>query len=111
MNPELTPDNKLEKMSEQLILVRSLRDVGTGLREAKTYIDSGVDRDRVLDGIKNELVKQPAFHSIFSTYSYEGMMSLIEPYKETGGVIHDYNYLLSPDIASICRDILAKVKE
>jgi hypothetical protein len=110
-HPELTPQNKLEIMSQQLILVRSLRDIGMGMREAKGYVENGMNNDTVVDGIKSELQKQPVFYQIFSENTYEEMMGIIEPFKSTGGVIHDYNYLLQPDIANLCRSVLEAVKQ
>ena len=110
-NPELTPQNKLEIMSQQLILVRSLRDIGMGMREARGYVESGMNHDTVVSGIKSELEKQPVFYEIFSQNTYEEMMGIIEPFKETGGVIHDYNYLLQPDVANLCRSVLQSVKQ
>ena len=110
-HPELTPQNKLEIMSQQLILVRSLRDIGMGLREASGYVSQGMNEDTVVGGIKSELQKQPVFYQIFSENTYEEMMGIIEPFKETGGVIHDYNYLLQPEIANLCRSVLQSVKQ
>ena len=110
-NPELTPQNQLERMSQELILVRSLRDIGMGLRQAKSYLDNGVSETTVVDGIKNEINSQPVFAQIFRENTYEQMMGIIEPYKETGGVVHDYNFLLQPDIANLCRQVLASFKQ
>lgn len=110
-NPELTPQNQLERMSQELILVRSLRDIGMGLRQAKSYLDNGVSEATVVEGIKNEINSQPVFAQIFRENTYEQMMGLIEPYKETGGVVHDYNFLLQPDIANLCRQVLLSFKQ
>jgi len=109
--PELTPQNQLERMSQELILVRSLRDIGMGLRQAKSYLDNGVSESTVVDGIKNEINAQPVFAQIFRENSYEQMMGLIEPYKDTGGVVHDYNFLLQPDTANLCRQVLQSFKQ
>ena len=108
---ELTPQNQLERMSQELILVRSLRDIGMGLRQAKQYLDNGVGEATVISGIKDEINQQPVFAQIFTENTYEQLMGLIEPYKETGGVIHDYNFLLQPDIASLCRGVLVSFKQ
>ncbi len=108
---ELTPQNQLERMSQELILVRSLRDIGMGLRQAKQYLDNGVSEPTVISGIKDEINQQPVFAQIFTENTYEQLMGLIEPYKETGGVIHDYNFLLQPDIASLCRGVLVSFKQ
>ena len=108
---ELTPQNQLERMSQELILVRSLRDIGMGLRQAKQYLDNGVSEATVISGIKDEINQQPVFAQIFTENTYEQLMGLIEPYKETGGVIHDYNFLLQPDIASLCRGVLVSFKQ
>ena len=110
-NPQLTPQNQLEKMSQQLILVRSLRDIGMGLREASNYLENGMGEATVISGIKDEISKQPVFAQIFQENTYEQMMGLIEPFKNTGGVIHDYNFLLQPDIANLCRSVLISFKQ
>jgi len=110
-HPELTPQNQLEKMSQQLILVRSLRDIGMGLREASNYLENGMGEATVISGIKDEISKQPVFAQIFKENTYEQMMGLIEPFKNTGGVIHDYNFLLQPDIANLCRSVLISFKQ
>ena len=109
--PELTPQNQLEKMSQQLILVRSLRDIGMGMREAQNYLDNGVGEGTVVSGIKDEIIKQPVFAQIFAENTYTEMMGIIEPYKNTGGVVHDYNYLLQPEIANLCRKVLESFKQ
>ncbi len=110
-NPQLTPQNQLEKMSQQLILVRSLRDIGMGLREASNYLENGMSEGTVVSGIKDEISKQPVFAQIFQENTYEQMMGLIEPFKNTGGVIHDYNFLLQPDVANLCRSVLTSFKQ
>ena len=110
-NPQLTPQNQLEKMSQQLILVRSLRDIGMGLREASNYLENGMSEATVISGIKDEISKQPVFAQIFQENTYEQMMGLIEPFKNTGGVIHDYNFLLQPEIANLCRSVLISFKQ
>jgi nicotinamide mononucleotide adenylyltransferase len=110
-NPQLTPQNQLEKMSQQLILVRSLRDIGMGLREASNYLENGMSEATVISGIKDEISKQPVFAQIFQENTYEQMMGLIEPFKDTGGVIHDYNFLLQPEIANLCRSVLTSFKQ
>ena len=110
-HPQLTPQNQLEKMSQELILVRSLRDIGMGLRQAKSYLENGVSESTVVEGIKKEINSQPVFAQIFRENTYEQMMGLIEPYKETGGVVHDYNFLLQPDIANLCRQVLLSFKK
>ena len=110
-NPQLTPQNQLEKMSQQLILVRSLRDIGMGLREASNYLENGMGEATVISGIKDEISKQPVFAQIFQENTYEQMMGLIEPFKNTGGVIHDYNFLLQPEIANLCRSVLTSFKQ
>lgn len=109
--PQLTPQNQLEKMSQNLILVRSLRDIGMGMREAQNYLENGVGEETVVSGIKDEIIKQPVFAQIFAENSYTEMMAIIEPFKNTGGVVHDYNYLLQPEIANLCRKVLDSFKQ
>ena len=109
--PQLTPQNQLERMSQQLILVRSLRDIGMGMREAQNYLENGVGEATVVNGIKDEIIKQPVFAQIFAENTYTEMMGIIEPYKNTGGVVHDYNYLLQPEIANLCRKVLDSFKQ
>jgi hypothetical protein len=109
--PELLPQAKLDAMSQELVLIRSLRDIGLGLREAKERIDGGTDESLVLGFIKSELSKQPVFYEIFNTHSYEDLLGAVEPYKHTGGVIHDYQFLLKPEVAEVCRKVLDAVKE
>jgi hypothetical protein len=111
LSPDLLPQAKLDLMSKELVLIRSLRDIGLGLREAKERIDSGTDEDLVLGFIKDELSKQPVFLEIFSTHTYEELLMKVEPYKHTGGIKHDYDFLLKPGVADVCRKVLTKVQE
>ena len=108
--PQLVPQGKLDKMAERMVLIRSMRDIGRGMQDAITKIEEGTDEDLVYSFIVGELKKNEIFWKIFSEHSYEELMGLIEPYKETGGIIHDYNFLLRPDVAKVCREMLNRVQ-
>ena len=97
-------------MAERMVLIRSMRDIGRGMQDAITKIEEGTDEDLVYSFIVGELKKNEIFWKIFSEHSYEELMGLIEPYKDTGGIIHDYNFLLRPDVAKVCREMLNRVQ-
>lgn len=106
----LAPQTKLDKMAERMILVRSLRDIGRGMQDALSKIEEGTDEDIVYSFISSELKKNDVFWNIFRTNTYEELLGIIEPYKDSGGVIHDYNFLLRADVAAVCQKILTKVQ-
>jgi hypothetical protein len=108
---QFAPQGKLDKMAERMVLVRSLRDIGRGMQDAMDKINEGTDPDLVYSFVVGELKKNEVFWNIFSGNSYDELMALIEPYKNTGGVIHDYNFLLRPDVANVCREILRRVQD
>ena len=106
----LSPQGKLDKMAERMVLVRSLRDIGRGMQDAISKIEEGTDPDLVYSFVVGELKKNEVFWNIFKNNTYDELMALIAPYKDTGGVIHDYNFLLRADVASVCREMLQRVK-
>ena len=106
----LSPQGKLDKMAERMVLVRSLRDIGRGMQDAMAKIEEGTDPDLVYAFVVGELKKNEVFWNIFRTHTYDELMALIAPYKETGGVVHDYNFLLRPEVAGVCREMLKRVK-
>jgi len=97
-------------MAERMVLVRSLRDIGRGMQDAISKIEEGTDPDLVYSFVVGELKKNEVFWNIFKNNTYDELMALIAPYKDTGGVIHDYNFLLRADVASVCREMLQRVK-
>ena len=105
----LAPQLKLDSMAKKMILVRSLRDIGRGMQDAIQRIESGTDETLVYSFIASELKKNPVFHDIFTNTTYEELMAEIEPFKDTGGVKWDYQHLLKPEVANVCRNILAAV--
>jgi hypothetical protein len=107
---QFAPQGKLDKMAERMVLVRSLRDIGRGMQDAMDKINEGTDPDLVYSFVVGELKKNEVFWNIFSGNSYDELMGLIEPYKGTGGVVHDYNFLLRVDVANVCREILNRVQ-
>lgn len=106
----LAPQGKLDKMAERMVLVRSLRDIGRGMQDAMEKMNEGTDPDLVYAFVVGELKKNEVFWNIFRSNTYDELMALIEPYKETGGVIHDYNFLLRSDVADVCREMLTRVQ-
>lgn len=106
----LSPQGKLDKMAERMVLVRSLRDIGRGMQDAMAKIEEGTDPDLVYAFVVGELKKNEVFWNIFNSHTYDELMALIAPYKDTGGVVHDYNFLLRTDVATVCREMLKRVK-
>jgi hypothetical protein len=106
----MAPQRKLDVMAQRMVLTRSLRDIGRGMQDALSKMGEGIEPDLVYSFILTELKKNEVFWSIFSENTYEELMALIEPYKDTGGVIHDYNFLLRSDVAGVCREILQRVQ-
>jgi hypothetical protein len=109
-HPSLPPQGKLDAMAKKMILIRSLRDIGRGMEDAIQRINSGTEEGLVYSFIASELKKNPVFLDIFSSNNYDELMAEIEPFKDTGGVIHDYNFLLKPEVANVCRKILEAVQ-
>jgi len=107
----LAPQAKLDSMAKKMILVRSLRDIGRGMQDAIQRIESGTDETLVYSFIASELKKNPVFYDIFTDTTYEELMAEIEPFKDTGGVKWDYQHLLKPEVANVCRNILAAVNQ
>lgn len=106
----LSPQGKLDKMAERMVLVRSLRDIGRGMQDAIAKIEEGTDSELVYSFVVGELKKNEVFWNIFRNNTYDELMALIAPYKDTGGVIHDYNFLLRPEVSNVCREMLRRVK-
>tara|TARA_Y100000004_G_scaffold197405_1_gene271903 strand:+ start:1620 stop:3212 length:1593 start_codon:yes stop_codon:yes gene_type:complete len=108
--PDALPHIKLHMMSEKMLIVRNLRDIGMGLMELKDKTPPGEAPSGILIGaIVSELRKNPEFYRIFATNTYDELMAKIEPFKETGAIAQDYNYLLQPEVSTICRALLGSV--
>lgn len=110
--PEALPQIKLQSMSEKLLLVRNLRDICFGLRDLRERVSPGEAPGAIImSAVTSELKKRPEFYNIFATNTYEELIAQIDPFKETGAVKYDYEYLLRPEVAEIARYLLAAVAQ
>lgn len=108
--PEAIPQLKLQAMSEKMLLVRNLRDICFGLRDLRGRVNPGEQPSGIiLAAVISELRKRPEFYKIFSDNSYEEIIAQLEPFKDTGAIKFDYEYLIRPEIAEIARHLLGAV--
>jgi len=108
--PEAIPQLKLQAMSEKMLLVRNLRDICFGLRDLRERTPLGqAPSGIVLAAVISELRKRPEFYNIFANNTYEELIAQLEPFKDTGAIKYDYEYLLRPEIAEIAAQLLAAV--
>jgi hypothetical protein len=108
--PEAIPQLKLQAMSEKMLLVRNLRDICFGLRDLRGRVNPGEQPSGIiLAAVISELRKRPEFYKIFSDNSYEEVIAQLEPFKDTGAIKFDYEYLIRPEIAEIARHLLGAV--
>jgi len=108
--PQAIPQIKLQAMSEKMLLVRNLRDICFGLRDLRSRVNPGEQPGGIiLAAVISELRKRPEFYKIFSDNSYEEIIAHLEPFKDTGAIKFDYEYLIRPEIAEIARHLLGAV--
>jgi len=108
--PEALPQTQLQAMSEKMLLVRNLRDICFGLRDLRTRTPIGqAPGGIVMAAVVSELKKRQEFYNIFATNTYEEIIAQLEPFKHTGAINFDYEYLLKPEIAEIARHLLGSV--
>jgi len=108
--PEALPQVKLQAMSEKMLLVRNLRDICFGLRDLRSRTPLGeAPGGIVMAAVVSELKKRPEFYNIFANNSYEELVAQLEPFKDTGAIKFDYDYLLKPEIGEIARHLLGAV--
>lgn len=108
--PEAIPQLKLQAMSEKMLLVRNLRDICFGLRDLRERTPLGqAPSGIVLAAVISELRKRPEFYNIFANNTYEELIAQLEPFKDTGAIKYDYEYLLRPEIAEIAAQLLGAV--
>ena len=108
--PQALPQIQLQAMSEKMLLVRNLRDICFGLRDLRDRTAIGqAPSSIVMAAVVSELKKRPEFYNIFASNSYEEIIAQLEPFKETGAIKYDYEYLLKPEIAEIARHLLGSV--
>lgn len=108
--PEALPNMKLQSMNEKLLLIRNLRDLGMGLMDLRSRTVEGQQPAPMLvSAVVGELRKNPEFYKIFATNTYDELMANIEPFKNTGAVRQDYDYLLQPTTQDVCRPLLEAV--
>lgn len=108
--PQALPQVQLQAMSEKMLLVRNLRDICFGLRDLRDRTTIGqAPSSIVMAAVVSELKKRPEFYNIFASNSYEEIIAQLEPFKETGAIKYDYEYLLKPEIAEIARHLLGSV--
>jgi len=99
-------------MSEKMLLVRNLRDICFGLRDLRERTPVGQEPSGlVMAAVISELRKRPEFYKIFAANSYEELIAQLDPFKDTGAVKHDYDFLLRPEIADIARHLLNSVSK
>ena len=105
--PEAIPQIKLQAMGEKMLLVRNLRDICFGLRDLRERTTPGqAPRAIVIAAVVSELRKRPEFYRLFSDNSYEELLAELQPFKDTGAIKFDYEYLLRPEVAEIARYLL-----
>lgn len=110
--PEALPQIKLQAMSEKLLLVRNLRDICFGLRDLRDRVTPGEAPGAIImSAVTSELKKRPEFYNIFAKNTYEELVGQIEPFKDTGAVKYDYEYLLRPEVGEIARYLLSAVAQ
>lgn len=108
--PQALPQIQLQSMSEKMLLVRNLRDICFGLRDLRDRTQLGQQPNGiVLAAVVAELKKRPEFYNIFASNTYEELIAQLEPFKDTGAIKFDYEYLLKPEIAEIARSLLGAV--
>lgn len=108
--PQALPQIQLQAMSEKMLLVRNLRDICFGLRDLRQRTAIGQQPNGiVLAAVVSELKKRPEFYNIFANNTYEELIAQLEPFKDTGAIKFDYEYLLKPEIAEIARSLLGAV--
>jgi len=111
-NPELLPQMKLIKMTEKILLILNLRDIGLGLKDLLSKTKPGqAPSNLILAVVVEQLRDRPEFYKIFAENTYDELVATIEPFKNTGTISYDYEYLLNPDVAEVCRHMLAEVAE
>ena len=109
-NPELLPQMKLIKMTEKILLILNLRDIGLGLKDLSSKTTPGqAPSALILAVVVEQLRERPEFYKIFAENTYEELVATIEPFKNTGTISFDYEYLLDPDVAEVCRHMLSAV--
>ena len=110
-HPQVIPRIKLQKMTEKLLLIRNLRDIGQGLMDLRSRTDPGTEPSPlIMAAVVEELRKRPEFYKIFADNTYDELIAHIEPFKHTGGVDADYGYLIRSEVAEVCRPLLFAVK-
>ena len=108
--PQALPQIQLQAMSEKMLLVRNLRDICFGLRDLRDRTTIGQAPSAiVMAAVVSELKKRQEFYNIFATNTYEEIIAQLEPFKDTGAIKFDYEYLLKPEIADIARHLLGSV--
>jgi len=105
------PNHKLMRMTEKLLLILNMRDIGLGLKDLGSKTSPGQEPSSIVMAVVvEELRKKPEFFKIFAENTYEELLALIEPFKNTGTIQYDFDYLLKPEVATICRYLLAAVQ-
>lgn len=109
-NAELLPQAKLILMTEKILLILNLRDIGLGLKDLLSKTKPGQPpSDLILAVVVEQLRDRPEFYKIFAENTYDELVATIEPFKNTGTISYDYEYLLNPEVAEVCRHMLSAV--
>ena len=111
-NPGVLPQMKLIKMTEKILLILNLRDIGLGLKDLSSKTKPGESPSSlILAVVVEQLRDRPEFYKIFAENTYDELVATIEPFKNTGTISFDYEYLLNSEVANVCRHMLAAVAE
>lgn len=109
--PGTLPNHKLLRMTEKLLLILNMRDIGLGLKDLRSKTPIGQEPSSlVMAVVVEELRKKPEFYKIFAENTYDELLAIIEPFKNTGTIQYDFDYLLKAEVAEICRYLLAAVQ-
>ena len=110
--PDLLPPMKLQHMTEKLVLIRNLREIGMALMDVRSRPPAGEKPGQlILSTIVSELRNNPEFYKIFAENTYDELLAKIAPFKETGAVEVDYAYLIRPEVGEVCRPVLETIRQ
>ena len=102
-------DTEVEFKGE-LIIVRCARDICMGLKAMIDHIDKEPSLEEYIISTVVKAISESTFMSVIKIYDYDKMMAVLHAYENTGGIYHDYTYLMQPKQAAFLREIFSRVR-
>jgi len=99
-----------DEFKREVIIVRCAREMGMGLKAMIDHIAKEPSLEEHIISTVVKAISKSEYMSVIKKYDYDKMMAVLHAYEHTGGIYHDYTYLMRPKVATMMREIFSRVR-